>query len=360
MNTLSKPGMRILHCPVNIGSSASQTVRGLRQIGINAYGLVFGNAPEQSADGLKVIEFVSRRKLHRWVWRQFLRSYYYFKWVAWADVVHWYFGARVLPWGLDLKYFKALGKPGVVEWLGSDIRIPEVEFQDNPYYASTFYNGYEYQYESLQKSRQIQKRFAEAGFVTVVAPGMSQYIQRDICPQVYIVPQRVVLSDFCPAYPDPNRTRPIIVHSPSNLIVKGTSVVLKVIERLKTKYDFEFILVHKMKRNEALNLMQRADIFLDQFILGHHGMATLEAMAFGKPVLCYIKPSMVEEYPPDCPIINANPDNLADVLEPLLKDGRLRYEIGQRSRAYVEKYHDATKLAQKLVEIYRKLIEGKS
>lgn len=352
--------MRVLHCPVNIASIPSHTVRGLREIGINARGLVFGNAPVQSADGLEVIEGASRRKPHRWVWRQFLRSYYYFKWVAWADVVHWYFGARVLSWGLDLKYFKALGKPGVVEWLGSDIRIPEVEFLDNPYYASAFYNGYEYQqYESLQKSRQIQKRFAEAGFVTIVPYGMSQYVQKDICPQVYSVPQRVVLSDFCPAYPDPNSTRPIVVHSPTAPIAKGTPAVLKVMERLKRKYDFEFLLIHGIQRNEALQLMQRADIFLDQFVIGHHGMAALEAMAFGKPVLCYIKPSLIKEYPPDCPIINADQDNLADVLEPLLKDGKLRNEIGQRSRAYVEKYHDATKLAHKLVEIYRELIKDK-
>jgi glycosyltransferase involved in cell wall biosynthesis len=351
--------VRVLHLPFNIASIPSHTVRGLRQIGVEAYGLMLGNALVQSADGLKVIEPVSRRKVYRWIWRSFRWLYNYLKWVAWADVIHWYFGTPVLPWGLDLKYIKALGKPGVVEWLGSDIRIPEIEFEDNPYYKAAFYSGYEYQFESLQRSRQIQKKFAEAGFASIVPVCMLRYVQADICPRVYVVPQRIVLSDYNPAYPDPAVTRPLIVHAPTAPIAKGTPAVLKAIERLKTKYNFEFRLIHGMSRNEALQVVQRADIFLDQFVVGDHGMAALEAMAFGKPVVCYIKPSMIDKYPPDLPIINATQDNLADVLEPLLKDGELRHEIGKCSRAYVEKYHDAIRLAYRLVDIYQAVIEDK-
>lgn len=350
--------MRVLHLPNNIASIPSHTVKGLRQTGVEVYGLMLGNALVQSADGLKVIEPVSRRKVYRWIWRSFRWLYNYLKWVAWADVIHWYF-TPVLPWGLDLKYIKALDKPGVVEWLGSDIRIPEVEFEDNPYYKAAFYNGYEYQFESLQRSRQVQKKFAEAGFASIVPVCMLRYVQTDICPRVYVVPQRIVLSDYNPAYPDPAVTRPLIVHAPTAPISKGTPAVLKAIEKLKTMYDFEFRLIHGMSRNEALQVMQRADIFLDQFVLGDHGMAALEAMAFGKPVVCYIKPSMIDKYPPDLPIINATQDNLADVLEPLLRDGELRHEIGKRSRVYVEKYHDAIKLAYRLVDIYQEVIEDK-
>jgi glycosyltransferase involved in cell wall biosynthesis len=350
--------MRVLHLPYNIASIPSHTVKGLRQTGVEVYGLMLGNALVQSADGLKVIEPVPRRKVYRWVWRSFRWLYNYLKWVAWADVIHWYF-TPVLPWGLDLKYIKALGKPGVVEWLGSDIRIPEIEFEDNPYYKAAFYSGYEYQSESLQRSRQVQKKFAEAGFASIVPVCMLRYVQTDICPRVYVVPQRILLSDYNTAYPDPAVTRPLIVHAPTAPIAKGTPAVLKAIEKLKIAYNFEFRLLHGMSRNEALQVVQRADIFLDQFVVGDHGMAALEAMAFGKPVVCYIKPSMIDKYPPDLPIINATQDNLPDVLEPLLRDGELRHEIGKRSRAYVEKYHDAIKLAYRLVDIYQEVIEDK-
>jgi hypothetical protein len=100
-----------------------------------------------------------------------------------------------------------------------------------------------------------------------------------------------------------------------------------------------------------------ADIFLDQFIIGYYGMAALEAMAYGKPVLCYVKPSVLKEEPPNLPIVNANPDNLVEMLEPLLQDGRLRLVLGKQGRAHVEKYHDAVKLAYQLVEIYQEVIQ---
>jgi glycosyltransferase involved in cell wall biosynthesis len=354
-----KDSLRVLHLPVNIASIPSHTVRGLRHIGVNARGLMFVNTPLQSDDALTVIELPPFRKPFLWVWRNFQWLYHYLKGIAWADVIHWYFGNPALPWGFDLKYLKALNKPGVVEWLGSDIRIPEIEFKDNPYYATAFHNGYEYQGESLQRSRYVQKRFAETGLVSIASMGMLTYIQSDITHQVYTMAQRIVLSDYPPTYPEPDVKQPIIVHSPSAPIAKGTPTVIKVINELKKKYIFDFRLIQGISRHEALQQIQQADIFLDQFIVGDHGMAALEAMAFGKPVLCYIKPSMIDKYSSDFPVVNANQVNLGQVLESLLKDGHLRNEIGKRSRAYVEKHHDAFQLAYRLLDIYQELIEKK-
>lgn len=353
--------MRVSHFPVNYGSLPSHTVRGLRRIGVDASGFVLGNTPVQSATGLKVIiEPSSRRKPILWLLQNFLRFYYPLKSITYADIIHWYFGTPIFPWGLDLAYVKALKKPAVVQWLGSDIRIPEIEFLDNPYYKVAFHNGYEYSFENLYSSRQLQRRFAEAGFATIVHPTMLQHVQTAIWDRIYVVPLGIVLSDYRPVYPDPKVSRPRIVHAPTAPIAKGTSIVLRAIEQLKAKYHFEFILIQDMARSEALELLRTADIFLDQFVLGEHGMSALEAMAFGKPVLCYIKPSLLDKYSPDCPIINANQDNLKEVLESILKDGKLRHETGLRSRYYVENFHDATKLANQLVGIYRELIKEKS
>ena len=116
-------------------------------------------------------------------------------------------------------------------------------------------------------------------------------------------------------------------------------------------------MIHGVEHSKVLEIVRDCDIMLDQFVLGAHGVAALEAMAFGKPTLCYIKPSFVGRYPNDLPIINANQENLTEVLAGLLEDGQKRYEIGCRSRAYVEKYHDAHKIARDLVVIYQDLLE---
>jgi glycosyltransferase involved in cell wall biosynthesis len=106
-------------------------------------------------------------------------------------------------------------------------------------------------------------------------------------------------------------------------------------------------------------MIQECDVMLDQFVLGSYGVAALEAMALGKPVVCYIKPSLIERLPSDFPIVNANQDNLVRVLGGLLEDGHQRHQIGKLSRIYVEKHHDAHKIARNLVKIYEEITKKK-
>lgn len=348
--------IRVLHLPVNNGSRTSHTVRALRQIGVDAFGLVRTRALVQSPAGLRIINLGSRRPSG-----QLLRSilpwvHNFLKYVRWADVIHWYSGAMALPFGLDLALVRRLHKPGIVEWQGSEIRIPEVEFAENPYYRQAYPNGYEYRKtESLDQSRCLQKRFHDAGFATVSPLGMLQYVQRDLFPDVYVVPVRLIMSDYEPAFPSPFRQRAVVIHSPTAPITKGTAAVLSAVQQLENRLDFEFRLVQGLSRDEAIRLTREADVFLDQFVLGDFGSAALEAMAFGKPVICYIKPSLATLYSPELPILSATQEELASVLERVLTDPGLRHDLGRRSRAYVEKHHNALNVAHRLKEIYEEV-----
>ena len=80
----------------------------------------------------------------------------------------------------------------------------------------------------------------------------------------------------------------------------------------------------------------------------------MEAMSYGKPTISYIMKEVFENgLPLDCPIVNANPDTLEEKLIELITNPILRHEIGKKSRAYVEKYHDVEKISKKLLEIYK-------
>ena len=349
--------MNVLHLPNNAASMLSHTVRGLRQMGVAARGLVWGSARIRSADGVRVIEAAEARHSVRWLLAKARWSIAFLRMALWADVIHWYWGAPSLAGGIDLQLLRLLNRPGVVEWLGSDIRVPEVEFADNPYYRAVFDRGYEYRaLENLGQSRRVQAQFAAIGFLSAGATGMAQYVQSDIFPKTRFLPQRLMMSDYQPIYPSVNTARPVVVHSPTAPVGKGTPVVMQAVELLQAKYDFEFRLVQGVPRIQALAIMQSADVFLDQFVSCAHGLAALEAMALGKPVLCYIKPSLMAQYPSDLPIVNANPDNLAQVLGDLLQDGRQRRELGQRGRAYVEEHHDVIRLGGELKALYAELL----
>jgi glycosyltransferase involved in cell wall biosynthesis len=105
-----------------------------------------------------------------------------------------------------------------------------------------------------------------------------------------------------------------------------------------------------------LELVAQCDLFLDQFTIGAEGLAAHEAMALGKPVLCYIKPSVRARYSDDLPIILADQRNLEETLGAWLNDGAGRHEAGRLGRAYVARHHDAKSVAADLVKIYQELM----
>lgn len=358
---MSMTSMRVLHLPVNIASQVSITVRALRDIGIEARGLVVNNSPIQGSEGIEAFEVVSRRRHPVRGFIQTLSWWYAVQSaIRWADVVHWYFGSRTLPKDLDLKYVALLNRARLVEFFGSDIRIPEIASADNPYWARMCQVYPDFAHGARERSLKTQGRFARYGFECLV-PGFEteSYVQKDIFPTPYGIKTRLIISDFDPKYPDAGERRPVVVHAPSHRGKKGTKAVLRAIDQLKCRYEFDFKLVHAIEHSKALEIVRNCDVMLDQFIAGAYGVAALEAMAFGKPTLCYIRPSLLSNYPSDLPIINANQNNLVEVLGSLLEDGQRRHEIGRRSRAYVEKYHDAHQIARQLVSIYQELIEKK-
>ena len=349
--------MKVLHLPQDIASQMSVTIKALNRIGIEAHGLVNSQPVIQSLEGVEIIDMAYKNRAD-----QFIKMMRYlpriFSLINWADVIHWHFGESALPRYLDFYWSRLLRKPGVVEFWGSDIRIAEVESKDNPYYAEARRQGQYPHIDSFDSSVEQQLRFSHAGHNCILScQSLYPYIQPGLFKKIHYVRQRVFLPGFHPQYPRANQVRPIVVHSPSNPGVKGTSAVLSAVKALSNQFNFEFRLVQGMPRNQALQVVSECDIFLDQFIGGGHGIAALEAMALGKPVVCYIKPSMIDKYPPDLPIVNANIDNLQELLSELLVDGQRRHDLGRRGRAYVEKHHDANKIAFQLKDIYLNLVE---
>lgn len=346
--------MRVLHLPENIASQIQVSVRALRKAGVEARGLVLNPKSIQSSEGLEILITAGSKR------RKLAAIPTVFAAIHWADVLHWHYGATALPYQLDYHWARLLKKPGIVQFWGSDIRIAEVESRDNPIYAEARRQGHFHLPDRADESLARQQRFAAAGYTCIIADRiLLQYVQHDLFSQVFVVPQLVDLADYEPGFPAAAVERPVIAHSPSRPAEKGTPAVLAAIEALQSRCAFDFRLITGVERRRALQMMREADIFIDQLIAGAHGLAALEAMALGKPVVCYIKPSNAQRYPPDLPVVNATAESLVEVLGGLLANGARRNRLGRRGRAYVEKYHAADQVAQQLNGIYLGLLEGK-
>ncbi len=347
--------MKVLHLPANLASQMRVTVLAQREMGLNARGLT-GPSPVQNAAGLEILPHAApgasflRRKT-----TAFRRAALIMESIAWADIIHWHYNTA-LPGAADLRAAQLLGRKRFVEFWGSDIRNPEIERADNPHFARLWDSGdYEYrEAESPENSLSVQRRFSDAGaHLLIWSPGMAQYVAPECFPHRHATSQRLLLEEYPPAIPSAATVRPLIVHAPSAPGAKGTKFILAAVEKLRAECDFDFELIHGMTPLEAREWMSLCDIFVDQLIVGEYGVASVEAMALGKPVICFIKPSLRPYYPAHFPVISADPDTVGDVLRDLMHDGPRRHATGEASRAWAEERHDARKVVAKLAEYYQ-------
>lgn len=354
--------MKILLLPFNIASKASITIDALNKIeGIEARGLFLGSDTKQTV-GENVIKlnpcsFFPNPIL--WLSFQVKKAYYFRKMIRWADVIHWIWDSAYSSQA-DLKYAAYLKKPGLIEWSGSDIRNREKAEELNPYMKAAYDAGYEYAaIETKERSDRIQERFARIGYIPLTTPEMNLYVRNDLFPKTYILLHRLNVKDIIPG--GSVNKKPLIVHAPTRRIAKGTQHIIDAVEELKKEEDFDFVLLENMPREEALRQVKKCDIFIDQLILGSHGLSSCEAMSMGKPVLCYIMPAVYQNgLPLACPIVNVTIETLKSVLKKLINNPGLRRELGQKGREYVVQYHDADVIAHRFVEIYKEIQSNKN
>lgn len=148
-----------------------------------------------------------------------------------------------------------------------------------------------------------------------------------------------------------------VVHAPNHRELKGTRYLEVAIADLQSEgVLIELVLVESLSNHEALEIYRTADVIFDQCLIGFHGYFALEAMALGKPVMCYIR--RPDEYllqPEECPIINTHVDTLKADLRRLVTSRDELPAIGQRGRAYVERHYSRTAFAGRLQRAYQDL-----
>lgn len=347
MSMLSKHTIRVLHCPTNIAGQMWEYVQGLRALGVEAIALTFAPHPFGYQDDICL-----NLPLEPSVWRRraklvknfvnVLRRY---------DVIHFHFGGTLLPRYLDLPILNLLGKKMVMSYWGSDVRLRDVASGNNPFYNAPNVHVLDNDDEKIKSMKRVSRYVkvavvADYELFSYVAPFFEKTV---------IIPQTVDTQKFKPVFPKPGNLNPLIVHAPSRKNVKGTSYIEEAIARLRKKYCFDFFCLHQVKNEEVKEAFKKADIVVDQLLLGTYGIVSVEAMALGKPVICYIRDDLVSKYPEDLPIVNANPRTVEDVLETLLANPELRLELGMRSRAFAERYHDSKVVAGKLLALYESL-----
>lgn len=338
-------GLKVVHAPLEIAGQVGTICQFLRKLGIDAVGynyfpnyLNYQNVIE--TDSYELVKLTESLIKH-------------------FDLFHFHNGNTFLDDFRDIEMIRRAGKQVIMHHRGTDVRSRErsrkMENYENPYVNA----------ESSLPDDEIDRNlryFAKHVSAAIVQdhellPYVEDYYEAE-GKKVYVLPRLFDIHRCQPSYPEQPGREVMIVHAPTQREFKGTEMINQTIERLQEELPIRYELVEEMSHDKAWELYQQADIIIDQILCGAYGNLSVEGMALGKPVICYIRPDLADQYPPELPIVSANPDTLQDVLAELVQDHARRVELGRQGRAYVEKHHNAETVIHSLISIYQNVLGG--
>lgn len=328
---------RILHAPVDIAGQASRSVRGLRLLGARAE--LYAAAHPFGYEPADIVPPEHRLGIARTILHAAVTH----------DTFHFHFGesfhSRLRL--ADARVLQAAGRRVIVEFHGSDVRMPSIEASRNPYYVRL--PG-----EDDATADRLMARWAAItdGHVVCCDPSLTPFLERHF-EHIHHIGKRVEVARYQPHPPAQQNKRPLIVHAPSDPVAKGTAYVRNAVKQLGRTVNY--IEVTNATNARVADALADADLVVDHLCMASYGVLAIEAMSMAKPVVCYLLPDYFRRLPANCPIIKADPCTITDVLACSIDDpGHLR-DVGLASRAYVEQNHDIAVVARRLMEIYDEL-----
>jgi hypothetical protein len=144
-----------------------------------------------------------------------------------------------------------------------------------------------------------------------------------------------------------------VCHSPTRREIKGTDVLLQVVEELRTDgLAIELVLVEGMSHGDALQLKATCDVTFDSFWLGMQGSG-LEAAAMGQVVIAGTRDADYARVGLEVPWTIANDaDGLRRALRACATDADFYARERARVGAYVRAHHSYTAVGT----LYRTLL----
>lgn len=142
--------------------------------------------------------------------------------------------------------------------------------------------------------------------------------------------------------------------------MKGTDQIEPLLCRLAAAYPDQLDLhrIESVPFEQYCAELEAADVVVDQLYSYTPAMGALEAMSRGKVVITGGEAYELEGEHYQAPVINLRPGEEEEnerILRQTLLDRKKIAQLSADSQAYVEKYHDADKVAQRCVEIYSSL-----
>jgi glycosyltransferase involved in cell wall biosynthesis len=355
-----KRQLRVLHAPQGVGGNAWHLSRAERVHGVKSDVLVFdGNVYGFKYDHNLRLQERSWLKQKAMMWPLLLKL------IPKYDIFHFNFGEslvsypRIGMYHLDFWLIKRFRKLIVITYQGCDIRSFEYSTRAFGTSACEECRICEGQLDQAKKKKsQIVRKYVDHVY----------YLNPDLA---HVVPKEGEFRPYTKFALDhliAKKSRPLgnpirILHAPTDRAIKGSAYIIEACKELKEKgYAVELKMVEGLSQEQAFQEYKKADIFVDQLLVGWYGGLAVEGMALEKPVLAYLRYSDFDVLPgpmsAEIPIVHATKDTLVEVLQQLIENPNRCSELGRKGRKYVEKWHDPAKIALKTKALYERLVFG--
>ena len=136
------------------------------------------------------------------------------------------------------------------------------------------------------------------------------------------------------------------------------------VEELRSEgKEIDIRIVEGVTNAQVRELISEADVVVDQLVLGWYAMFALEGMAMAKPVVCHIRPDLLELYldvgllaPGELPLVDASVRTIKETLGRLAELPRSELEaMGRRSRDFAVRHHSVQSVGRVFDRINRGL-----
>lgn len=142
---------------------------------------------------------------------------------------------------------------------------------------------------------------------------------------------------------------PTILHAPTRSGAKGTRYFIEIMDQLaKEGLKFNFKLIEDLKHHELIKLLSKSDILLDELYTNGPGMTGTEAMATGCVVVTKKDCAITTIF--DAPVCDVTFETAYNKIKQLIIDKKLRDEIAQKARKFVEEKNDCAKVIKEILK----------
>jgi hypothetical protein len=273
------------------------------------------------------------------------------------DVFHFLSGELILTRKLrrfEMACYRFFGKRVIMHFVGADIR--SVNYLDWKSQHMEDYLAGIPSPESLSMPYQkalIQDALDYANTILVSTPDLLDIIPTATYLPVFLNWEH--LPERTPKAPCPPLK---ILFSPSGTRTKGNQYIYHALDRLHKEYGDKVEIYtpgyenkehfqYSTTRYDLLKKMNEYHIVIDQMLIGWYGLKTVEALAMGCTVICYIDTQYKPFLFPNSPVCYADIHSLYDTLVEQIANYR-----PLDTSTWIQKYHHIDAYHQKLEEIW--------